>query len=97
MEGHAGCKGPFILVHSVITLFMYFFLNVMYNITAYHIMALLCGVHIRVHVRVSNFSSKTTTPRDMLFLLRDTLTIEDDKLFKACRSVHLSVLQSHYK
>ena len=37
------------------------------------IMASLCGVH------VNNFSSKTTRPRDMLFLFKDTLSIEDDK------------------
>ena len=36
------------------------------------IMASLCGVH------VNNFS-KTTRPRDMLFYLKDTLTIKDDK------------------
>ena len=55
------------------------------------IMASLCGV------RVNNFSSKTTRPRDMLLILKDTLSIEDEKLFKACRSVCLSVPQSHYK
>ena len=47
-------------------------------------------------------------PREQLLLLnpetqrhtvslKDTLTIEDEKLFKACRSVCLSVPQSHYK
>ena len=49
------------------------------------IMASLCGV------RVNNFSSKTARPRDMLFFLKDNLSIEDEKLFKACRSVRLSV------
>ena len=29
--------------------------------------------------------------------LKDTLSIEDDKLFKPCRSVCSSLLQSHYK
>ena len=29
--------------------------------------------------------------------LKDTLTIEDEKLFKACKSVCSSVPQSHYK
>ena len=37
------------------------------------IMASLCGV------RMNNFSSKTTRPRDMLYFLKDTLSIEDDK------------------
>ena len=36
------------------------------------IMASLCGV------RVNNFS-KSTRPRDMILLLKDTLSIEDDK------------------
>ena len=42
-------------------------------------MASLCGVRVCVRVRVTNFFSKTTRPRDMLFFLKDTLTIEDDK------------------
>ena len=45
----------------------------------------------RVRVRVNNFFSKTTRPRDMLFFLKDTLSIEDEKLFKACKSVCSSV------
>ena len=49
------------------------------------IMSSLCGV------RVNNFFSKTTRPRDMLFVLKDTLSIEDEKLFKACKSVCSSV------
>ena len=53
------------------------------------IMSSLCGVG--VHVRVNNFFSKTTRPRDMLFFLKDTLSIEDEKLFKACKSVCSSV------
>ena len=48
------------------------------------IMSSLCGVGVRVRVRVNYFSSKTTRPRDMLFFLKDTLSIEDEKLFKAC-------------
>ena len=44
-----------------------------------------------VRVRVNNFSSKTTRPRDVLFFLKDTLSIEDEKLFKACKSVCSSV------
>ena len=51
------------------------------------IMSSLCGVG----VRVINFFSKTTRPRDMLFFLKDTLSIEDEKLFKACKSVCSSV------
>ena len=39
------------------------------------IMSSLCGVGVRV--RVNNFFSKTTRPRDMLFFLKDTLSIED--------------------
>ena len=53
------------------------------------IMSSLCGVGVRV--RVNNFSSKTTRPRDVLFVLKDTLSIEDEKLFKACKSVRSSV------
>ena len=53
------------------------------------IMSSLCGVGVRV--RVNNFFSKTTRPRDMLFFLKDTLAIEDEKLFKACKSVCSSV------
>ena len=55
------------------------------------IMSSLCGVGVRVRVRVNNFSSKTTRPRDVLFFLKDTLSIEDEKLFKACKSVCSSV------
>ena len=61
------------------------------------IMSSLCGVGVRIRVRVrvrvhvNNFSSKTTRPRDMLFFLKDTLSIEDEKLFKACKSVCSSV------
>ena len=57
------------------------------------IMSSLCGVG----VRVNNFSSKTTRPRDVLFFLKDTLSIEDEKLFKACKSVCSSVFKRHYK
>ena len=53
------------------------------------IISSLCGVGIRV--RVNNFFSKTTRPRDMLLFLKDTLSIEDEKLFKACKSVCSSV------
>ena len=53
------------------------------------LMSSLCGVGVRV--RVNNFFSKTTRPRDMLFFLKDTLSIEDEKLFKACKSVCSSV------
>ena len=53
------------------------------------IMSSLCGVGVRV--RVNNFSSETTRPRDVLFFLKDTLSIEDEKLFNACKSVCSSV------
>ena len=55
------------------------------------IMLSLCGVGVCVRVRVNNFFSKTTRPRDMLFFFKDTLSIEDEKLFKACKSVCSSV------
>ena len=48
-----------------------------------NIMASFFGVHL--HVCVNNFS-KSTRPRDMPFLLKDTLTFEDEKVFKACSS-----------
>ena len=54
-------------------------------------MSSLCGMGARVCVRLNNFSSKTTRPRDMLFFLKDTLSIEDEKLFKACKPVCSSV------
>ena len=41
-------------------------------------MSSLCGVG--VHIRVNNFFSKTTRLRDMLFFLKDTLSIEDEKI-----------------
>ena len=49
----------------------------------------LCSVGLCI--RVNNFSSKTTRPRDMLFFYKDTLTIVDEKLFEARKSVCLSV------
>ena len=57
------------------------------------IMSSLCGigVRVRVRIRVNNFSSKTTRPRDMLCFFKDTLSIEDEKVFKACKSVCSSV------
>ena len=48
-------------------------------------MSSLCGVGVRV--RVNNFFSKTTSARDMQFFLNESLPIEDEKLFKAFRSV----------
>ena len=41
-------------------------------------MSSLCGVGVRERVRVNNFSSRTTGPRDVLFFLKDTLSIEDE-------------------
>ena len=55
------------------------------------IMSSLCGMGVRVRIRVNNLFSKTTRPRDVLFFLKDTLSIEDEKLFKACKSVCSSV------
>ena len=49
-------------------------------------MSSLCGVGVRV--RVNNFFSKTTRPRDMLFFLKDTLSIEDEN---CSRHANLSV------
>ena len=42
-----------------------------------------------VGVCMNNFSTKTTRPRDMPFFSKDTLSIEDEKLFKTCKSVRL--------
>ena len=39
----------------------------------------------------NDFFSKTTGPRDMLFFLNDSLSIDYDKLFKAFRSICPSV------
>ena len=39
-------------------------------------------------VGLNNFS-KTTRPREKLYFLLDTLSIEDEKIFKACKSVFL--------
>ena len=52
------------------------------------IISSLCGVGVHVRVRVNNFSSKTTRPRDVLFFLKDTLFIEDEK---CSRHANLSV------
>ena len=68
------------------------FFNVSQLILWHHSAA--CIITVSVHVCVNNFSSKTTRPRDMLIVFKDTLSIEDEKLFKACRSVCLSVPQS---
>ena len=45
----------------------------------YVIVASLCGVYVCVRVCVSNFSSKTTRPGDMLFVLKDSLKIPSMK------------------
>ena len=68
-----------------------YLLNLQFLCQLTDIMSSLCGVGVRVRVRVNNFSSKTTRPRDVLFFLKDTLSIEDEKLFKACKSVCSSV------
>ena len=41
------------------------------------------SVHVRICVHVKNFSSRSTRPRNMLFLLKDTLSIDNEKLFNA--------------
>ena len=51
-------------------------------------MSSLCGVGVRVRVCVNHFSSKTTRPRDMLFFLKDTSSIEDEN---CSRHANLSV------
>ena len=61
------------------------------------IMSSLCGVGVRARVRVNNFSSKTTRPRDVLFFLKDTVSIEDEKLFKACKFANLISKLNFYK
>ena len=48
-----------------------------------------------VGIRMIDFSSKTAKCRDMFFFIKDYLSIEDEKLFKACRSVCSSVGWSH--
>ena len=45
----------------------------------------------RTRPREQLLLQKTTRPRDMLFFLKDTLSIEDENLFKACKSVCSSV------
>ena len=42
----------------------------------------LCIVCVCVYVYMNNFSSKTTRPRDMQFLLKDTLSIEDENYLR---------------
>ena len=53
--------------------FSFFFLLFLCQLTCQSadIMSSLCGVG--VHVYMNNFSLKTTRPRDMLFILKDTL------------------------
>ena len=48
--------------------------------------------HLRKQLLFQNYKEQ----RHAVFL-EDTLSIEDEKVFKACRSVHSSVPQSHYK
>ena len=55
------------------------------------IMSWLCGVGVRVRFRVTIFFSKTTSARDMQFFLNERLPTEDEKLFKALRSIRPSV------
>ena len=53
---------------------------------SYRLTSDIMASYSAVSVGVNNFS-KRTRPRDILLLLKDTLSIEDDKLSKACRSV----------
>ena len=57
------------------------------------IMSSLCGVCVRVcvRVRVNDFFSKTTSARDVQFFLNESLSSWHEKLFKAFRSVRPSV------
>ena len=59
-----------------------FFVSMSADMVSLH--CLIC-----IHILMNN--SKSTRPRDMLLHLKDTLSIEDDKLFKACISVCSSV------
>ena len=46
---------------------------------------------------LKNISPGCGVRASLMRFLNDTLSIEDEKLFKACSSVHSSVPQSHYK
>ena len=92
------CKIVHILEHNYFKTFLFKYIDTIkyqflcqLTCQSAGIMSSLCGVGVRVRVRVNNFSSKTTRPRDVLFFLKDTLSIEDEKLFKACKSVCSSV------
>ena len=37
----------------------------------------LCGVHVCVHIRTNNISSKSIRPKYKLFLLKHTFCVED--------------------
>ena len=53
------------------------------------IIKLLCSVHIHV-----NNYSKSTRPRHMLFILKDTISFKDENMLQACRFMCSSVPQS---
>ena len=38
-----------------------------------------CGARVRIHVHMNIFSDETIRPRDMLLILKDSLSIKDDK------------------
>ena len=95
-------KGKNLSPNSVIVYFIYlFFFFLLLKATnpflcqlicqSADIMASLCAVCVCARVCMINFSTKSTRPRDILFVLKGTLSIEDENLFKACRSVSLSV------
>ena len=52
--------------------------NICIKVCVYYklVMVSRCGVCVHVNI----FSSESTRPRDMLLILKDTLTIKDDKL-----------------
>ena len=61
----------------------------MTNCQSADIMLSLCGVGVHVHFRITNLSSKTTRPRDMLLFLKDALSIEENCSGHANLFVHL--------
>ena len=83
------------IVNAVSVVFIHLVLLCQLICQSADLMASLCSIFVRIGVHVNNFSSKSIRPRDMLLPLKDTLFIKDEKLFKACRSVHSSVSQSH--
>ena len=70
------CHGDFLLLSASsskgsLSNFLFFFVF-LYQLTETDIMSSLCGVDVRVHV---SYFSETTRPGDMLFFLKDSLSI----------------------